>query len=352
VPLSIYPAEDRDTEPNKNSRVGTGPYRLVDWIADRHITLERFAGYVPAKGTGTDGYGGRKEPLLDKIVIRFISEPSAMVAAIETGEIQVAETVPTRSGATLEKNRAVRVLKKAPAIQHMVYVNPTKPPFDKLEVRRAVQIALDVQDIMAIAHDDNFSLNPGLMWPGRPYYSTAGKEFYNVKDVARAKALLQQAGYKGEELLMTTSSDYKWMVDGATVMAEQLRALGMTVKIVVSDWPAHTKIRSQKDAWHFSHSGKFFNQWIDSPQAYLQEWVTDKPAHFHTDPVLVDLVKQMNALPTFEQRKAAFEKAQHRFFEQVHALTLGDRNEVQVVRANVQGFKAGVTMRLWNVSLE
>jgi hypothetical protein len=78
----------------------------------------------------------------------------------------------------------------------------------------------------------------------------------------------------------------------------------------------------------------------------------DKPAHFVTDPVLVDLVRQMNTLPTFEARKAAFEKAQQRFFEQVHALTLGDRNEVHVTRATVRGFRPGVTMRLWNVSLE
>ncbi len=151
---------------------------------------------------------------------------------------------------------------------------------------------------------------------------------------------------------MATSSDYKWMVDGATVMAEQLRAIGMTVKIVVGDWPSHVKLRSQKDGWHFSHSGKFFNQWIDSPSGYLQEWVGEKPAHFYTDPTLQDLFKQMTTLPTFEQRKAAFEKAQHRFFEQVHAVTLGDRGETQVVRARVQGFKPSVTMRFWNVWLQ
>ena len=353
VPLSIYPAEDRDTEPNKNSRVGTGPYRLGEWIADRHIILERFADYAPdPKAKGTDGYGGRKDGLLDRVVIRFIPEPSAMVAAVETGEIDVAETVPNRSAETLGRNRDLRVLKIAPAQQHMVYVNPSKPPFDKLDVRRAVQVALDVKEIMSIAHDDNYTLNPGLMWPGYPSYTAAGKEFYGVNDRIRAKDLLRRAGYQGEEIIMATSSDYKWMVDGATVMAEQLRAIGMTVKIVVGDWPSHVKLRGQKDGWHFSHSGKFFNQWIDSPAGYLQEWVGEKPAHFYTDPTLQDLFKQMTTQPTFEQRKAAFEKAQQRFFEQVHALTLGDRGETQVVRARVQGFKPSVTMRFWNVWLQ
>jgi peptide/nickel transport system substrate-binding protein len=353
VPLSIYPAEDRDTEAHKNSRVGTGPYKLVEWIADRHIVLERFAGYATnTRAQGTDGYGGRKEPFLDRIVIRFIPEPGAMVAAIEAGEIHVAETVPNRSAATLERNRQLRVLRIAPAMQHMVYVNPTKPPFDKLEVRRAVQIALDVKEIMSIAHDDNYTLNPGLMWPGRPSYTDAGKEYYNVNDRARARELLQKAGYTGEEIVMATSSDYQWMVDGATVMAEQLRSIGMKVRVVVGDWPSHVKLRGQKDGWHFSHSGKFFNQWIDSPVAYLAEYVGDKPSHFYTDPVLQGLVKEMTTLPTFEQRKAAFEKAQRRFFEQVHALTLGDRGQTQVIRAQLQGFRPSVTMRLWNVWLE
>ncbi len=353
VPMSIYPAEDGVAEPNKNSRIGTGPFRFVEWIADRHIILERFADYaLDGRSPGTDGYGGRKEALVDRVTIRFIPEPSAMMAALETGEIHVAESVPTTSKATLEKNRNVALISVKPAMQHMVYVNPTKPPFDKIEVRRAVQIALDIEEIMTIAHEDNFVLNPGLMWPGRPNYSDAGKEFYNAKDTARARKLLADAGYKGEEIVLTTSSDFKWMVDAATVMAEQLRAIGMTVRIVVSDWPTHTKIRNDPNAYHFSHSGKFFNQWIDSPTNYLQEWIGTKPAHFVQDPTLTALVGQMRTLPTFAERKAAFDKAQHHFFEQVIALTLGDRGQFQATRQNVKGFKPSVTMRFWNVSVE
>ncbi|MGE0716472.1 MAG: ABC transporter substrate-binding protein [Alphaproteobacteria bacterium] len=353
VPMSVYPAEDAASEANKNSRVGTGPFRFVEWIADRHIVLERFADYAgDMRAAGTDGYGGRKQALVDRVVIRFIPEPSAMMAALETGEIQVAEAVPTASKATLEKNPDIQLIAVKPAMQHMVYVNPTKPPFDKLEVRRAVQVALDIPEIMAIAHEDNYSLNPGLMWPGRPNYSDAGKEFYNVADPARARKLLAEAGYKGEEIVLTTSSDFKWMVDGATVMAEQLRAIGMTVRMVVSDWPTHTKIRNDRTAYHLSHSGKFFNQWIDSPATYLQEWVGDKPAHFVRDPVLADLVAQMRTLPGFAERKTAFDKAQYRFFEQVVALTLGDRGQLQATRRNVKGFQPSVTMRFWNVSLQ
>jgi peptide/nickel transport system substrate-binding protein len=285
-------------------------------------------------------------------VLRFIPEPSAMMAALETGEIQVAETVPTASKATLEKNPNIALIAVKPAMQHMVYVNPTKAPFDKLEVRRAMQVALDIPEIMSIAHEDNYTLNPGLMWPGRPNYSDAGKEFYNVKDPARAKKLLADAGYKGEEIILTTSSDFKWMVDGATVMAEQLRDVGFTVRMVVSDWPTHTKIRNDKAAYHLSHSGKFFNQWIDSPATYLQEWSGDKPAHFSPDPVLTGFVAQMRSLPTFAERKAVFDKAQHHFFEQVIALTLGDRGQLQATRRNVKGFQPSVTMRFWNVTVE
>ncbi len=353
VPMSIYPAEDGASEPNKNSRIGTGPFRFVEWIADRHIILERFADYaLDTRLPGTDGYGGRKAPLVDRVVIRFIPEPSSMMAALETGEIQIAESVPSTSKATLEKNKNVVLIPIKPAMQHMVYVNPTKPPFDKLEVRRAVQIALDIDEIMTIANEDNYTLNPGLMWVGRPNYTDAGKQFYNVKDVARAKKLLADAGYKGEEIVMTTSSDFKWMVDAATVMSEQLRAIGMTVRVVVSDWPTHTKIRNDKHGYHFSHSGKFFNQWIDSPSNYLQEWVGDKPAQFVPDPVLGGLVEQMRALPTSAERKAAFEKAQTHFFEQVIALTLGDRGQLQAARQTVKGFKPSVTMRFWNVTVD
>src|SRR5690606_26370816 len=53
APAVIIPAEDKDAEPGQTSLVGTGPYRIVEYVPDSHVALEKFADY-----TQDDRYDG------------------------------------------------------------------------------------------------------------------------------------------------------------------------------------------------------------------------------------------------------------------------------------------------------
>ncbi len=70
------------------------------------------------------------------------------------------------------------------------------------------------------------------------FYTEAGKETYNQKNVDKAKKLLAEGGYKGEKLILLTNKDYTNMYTAALVMSEQLKAIGMNVELLVLDWPA------------------------------------------------------------------------------------------------------------------
>src|ERR1700676_4632980 len=76
------------------------------------------------------------------------------------------------------------------------------PPPDNLTFRRAVQAALDMDEIMDAASDGNYNLNVGFQYPNQPDYTDAGKETYDIKDPVLAKKLLSESNYKGEPVIL------------------------------------------------------------------------------------------------------------------------------------------------------
>src|SRR5262249_12673861 len=61
VPIVIVPAEQRDAAPQRLEAIGTGPFQLVEYVADSHVKLKRYDGYRPnEKFADRTGFGGYK----------------------------------------------------------------------------------------------------------------------------------------------------------------------------------------------------------------------------------------------------------------------------------------------------
>src|SRR3989304_4312172 len=84
---------------------------------------------------------------------------------------------------------------------------------------------------------------------------TDGAELYNQKNSEKAKRLLAEAGYKGQEVVLVTNSDYDFMLKAATVTPAQPKSLGMTVKLEVHDGPATVAIRTDPTKWDLIYTG-------------------------------------------------------------------------------------------------
>ncbi len=168
---------------------------------------------------------------------RIVTESGARVAGLETGELQAVEDVPTKAQADLKKNNDITLLPLENWWVHIMLPNTSFPPTDNLAFRKAVQAALDMDEIMDASTDGAYKLNIGFQYPGRASYTDAGKETYNVKNKDLAKKYLQEAGYKGEPLILLTNKDYTSMYNAALVVSEQLKAVGINAKLDVVDWP-------------------------------------------------------------------------------------------------------------------
>lgn len=354
-PTTIIPSEEAAKEVNKTANISTGPYQFVEWIPDSHVKLKRFDGYVPSPAPADrDGLGGRKVANFDTITIRIVKEASARVAALESGQVHFAEDVPIPAAKRLEGNPKVRVVDLMPWAQPLALVNTSLPPTNNPKLRQAIQAALDLDEIMAAATDGLYQLNHGWVYPNSQYFlPEAGKALYNQKDAGKAKALLAEAGYKGEPLTVITNKDYQFMFKSAVVMAEQLKAVGITVKLDVLDWPTMAAKANTAEGWNLATSG-FAIQPFVGPYSFLKLfWGPTHVGRVASDPVLDQGWTRFNTSLRQADRKEAWGQIQQRMAEQVYILKFGDSGMKLGLARNVVGFKPYQgAHRFWNVWFE
>jgi len=227
---------------------------------------------------------------------------------------------------------------------HIMLPNTAFPPTDNLNFRKAVQAALDMDDIMDASTDGAYKLNIGFQYPGRASYTEAGKETYNIKNAELAKKYLKEAGYKGEPLILMTNKDYTSMYNAALVVSEQLKAVGINVKLDVVDWPTSVQ-RADKEVtgWNFAFTG-WGTQPALGPLATMKFIMPPVNAYHPKDGVPdPDLVVAWNAMvnsPNPEDRQQAFAAMQKLVLERVYAVPFGSLTKVQAVRSNVKGLQA------------
>jgi peptide/nickel transport system substrate-binding protein len=354
APIVIVPAEEEDDPPMQLRPIGTGPWQLVEAVPGGHVKLKRYEGYRPNTNfEQKTGFGGYKQACFDTVTFRIVTEPQARVAGLKTGELQGVEDLPTKSLPDLKTDSHVTVIPLPNWWIQIAQVNTSVPPTDNLMFRKAVQAALDMDEIMEAASDGNYRLNVGFQYPNQADYTDAGVETYNIKNTDLAKKYLAQSGYKGEQVVLLTDKDYPAMYNSSLVMQQQMQAIGINAQLKVVDWPTSANMALHADAgWNFFYTG-----WGTQPalgalatmQFFVPPGAVYMPRDGQDDPELASLWNDMNSLPTPKGRRDAFAKMQKYALEQVYAVPFGSLTKQQAVRANVKGFVPFRIPRMSNV---
>ena len=358
VPIVIIPSEHKDDERQQLRPVGTGPFRLLEFVPGSHAKLGRFDGYKPNTAyEQRTGFGGYRVACLDTVTFRIVTEASARVAGLETGALHVVEDVPTRSLEGLRRNNAITILPLQNWWIQIALPNTALAPTDNLAFRRAVQAAMNMEDIMDAATDNNYRLNVGFQYPNQPSYTDAGKETYNINNQQRARALLRESGYRNEPIVILTNRDYPPMYNSALVMEQQLKAVGINASLRVVDWPTSVQMsqRVNSTEWHFFHSG-----WGTQPalgalatmQFLVSPGANYRPKDDKDDPEVMAAWNDMNNLRDPAARQEAFARMQRLVLERAYAYPFGSLTKVQASRANVKGFAPFRIPRFSNVWIE
>ena len=218
LPMKGY--EKANSEP-----VGTGPFKFVKWVRGDRVEMERFG-----------GYWNPGLPYLDKVTIKFIGDPSAQVAALKAGDIDViGNMLAPELVKDLEKDNRFKVISGSTTGEVIMSTNNKAAPFDNRKVRQAVAYAIDRQAVIDLAMF-GYGTPIGSHWPPTtPYYKDLTRRFgYNPE---KAKALLAEAGYpNGFEATIKLPAPYAYSKRAGEVIADMLTQVGIKLKIEIVDW--------------------------------------------------------------------------------------------------------------------
>jgi peptide/nickel transport system substrate-binding protein len=227
LPKHVYEGTDVQKNEANLKPVGTGPFKLAEYVRGDRVRLVR-----------NERYFKPGLPYVDEVVFRIIPNETALILALEQGEVDYAASVPGAEIARLQANPNVRLV-RAPAgpggsfcIDQIIF-NLTRPPLDRLEVRRAFAHAVNRQQILEQVRfgQGRVAIGPiasTMAWahnPNVPQYEFSPQ---------RASALLDQAGLPrkdGAPRFSVTFVHATAFQRTAEVVRQNLAEVGVEVKL-------------------------------------------------------------------------------------------------------------------------
>ena len=216
--------EPKSAPTDATQPVGTGPYTLGAWAKGSSISLNKW-----------DAYRNAGAIKLAKVTIRIISDPSAQVAALLSGDVDVFPRVAAaRSLAQFKSDPRFAVLVGGSRAKTIVSINERRKPLDDVRVRRAILAAID-RKAMIDGAVDGFGAPIGSFYtPGSlGYVDTTG---INPYDPEKAKKLLAEAGVSAPLELSLKLPPPPYARQGGEILAAQLAKVGIVAKIENVEW--------------------------------------------------------------------------------------------------------------------
>ncbi|MFI4980653.1 MAG: ABC transporter substrate-binding protein [Nevskiales bacterium] len=348
-PFSIIPAEQKDKPARELDIVGTGPYQMAEWLKDDHLTFRRFEGYTQDEAAkGPDGYAGRKTAWLDTVRYNFVPEANARIAALQAGDADFISLVPPDQVKRIQGQAGLTVMTVSPFCQQEFVLHSQNAPTDNPLIRQAISAVVNVDEIVA-ASGQIAQRNPSLMFPTSPYHpGDAAAQNYDTKSTDKAKALLKQAGYSGQKIVLETNSNYTYMHDGILVLAEEMKAAGMNAEVKMTDWTTNANDMGKgTGGWNVSTTG-----FCSGPLLGPQQW---RPLligfpQIKNDTILDDAYKSLFQSPDIAKRKADWLTIEKRILGQAYMIKVADLADVRAYNSNkFANLTPYYTERFWDV---
>jgi peptide/nickel transport system substrate-binding protein len=217
---------------------GSGPFEFVEWVPGDHVTVKRWEEYP---GAIVPFFVNKRTAYLDEIRWTYVAETATRALQLQNRELDSLKGPAPQDIERLQADPELVVTEIGEQALWYLGLNFERLGFGDLRVRQAVAHALDRQAIVDKLVFGHGRPAFGPIPPASPDYNDAVEE-HNGFDLTKAKELMTAAGWKvgGDDILtkdgqkfsfqLTTSVD-SFEKQLASVVQEQLRALGMEVRV-------------------------------------------------------------------------------------------------------------------------
>jgi peptide/nickel transport system substrate-binding protein len=315
--------------------VGTGPFKFVEWKESDYILLEKNPNYW-------DSQDGQKLPYLDKLLIKFIIEPSTLVAAVKTGEVDGINNVAPQFVAELRKDPKLNVFTAVGGNWRCMHFNFAKEPFTDKALRKAVTFAIDRKEIVdKVEFGEGIVAHGPISPPMGAFYDPAFETGKNGQyfDLEQAKALMKQSKHAGGVDVSLLVGNAGTAPRQAEVVQAQLAKIGVRVKIEIADAPTFRRRWLQERQWDLVQL-----QWdadLDPDETLYPElhsteaWNAGKWVNKAFD----QAVEGARAEADFKKRKKYYDDAVKAMLEDAPVAIVLHANEQKVFAKRVKGFR-------------
>jgi peptide/nickel transport system substrate-binding protein len=299
VPAKYY--KEVGEEKFSQAPIGAGPFKFVEWVKDSHMTLE-----------ANKEYWGTK-PEFDKLVLRFITDDAARMAALMAGEVDMASNVPPTRVDELKANAQLDVRTAPSSRYYFVVMNSTAKPFDDARVRKAVNLAID-RDALVKGVGRGFGTPIASVFI--PQTFGYDPEFKPIYDPEQAKKLLTEAGYPNG-FDVTFDAFTGSIVDHSKVaeaIVAQLEKVGIRAKLNMAEFGVFGPIRLAKTTnpmYIYS-----LGDWAFDMGVHLKSYVEGSQGYYYLNPELAAKIDKALGMFDDTERKAAYKEIQKEFYDQ------------------------------------
>jgi peptide/nickel transport system substrate-binding protein len=208
--------------------VGTGPFKFVRWRKDDELVLEANEAYW------------RGAPKVKNVVFKPIPDESTRVAALVTGQVDIARGVPPSLVKQIDDNPRTRVAKVPSALNIHVTLDTLKEgPLRDRKVRQAINYGVDKDAIIRAILEGNGGAVGGPLTPVMFGFAPEVKPY--PYDPERAKRLLAEAGFAQGLSLTLNSPSGRYLKDKEVneAIAGQLGKIGVRTQVVTHEWGSY-----------------------------------------------------------------------------------------------------------------
>jgi len=340
--------------------VGSGPYRFLpgEYVSGSRVVYERFTGYQPRQEEPSRTAGG-KVAHFDRIEWSILPDSATAAAALQSGEIDWWEQVNADLIPLLRRARGVTVeVSNTLGYIGIARFNTLYPPFDKPAVRHALLYAINQEDyVRAVTGNDRDAWRTcHSMWPcGTPYGTEpAGNPLAVPRDLEKVKAMLRDAGYKGEKIVIINPTDFPTIGPFGQITADLLKRLGMNVELQEMDWGSLVQRRASKEPPEKGGWNIFHTWWpgisIINPAVNATLRGQGERAWFgwYRNERVEQLAAQWLVAPTEAEQKQIAATIQAESFEKAPILPLG-QFFIRTAHRGLKGVLKGTSPYPWNV---
>lgn len=321
IGLFYNPIYTVDYDPRKP--IGTGPFMFESFTPGVQSVFARFPNYWQ---TG--------KPYVDELIMIDFSDPTSLLNALLSGEVDAIDSVPVASLSTLKSNSGIRIFDAPGGLTTPIYVRVDLEPFRDVRVRLALKLAVNRPEIVSLALGGQGTVANDIYSPFDPDYDRSIPQ--HSQDYAQAKSLLQAAGHSDLSFTLVVANVAPGAIEAAQLFAQQASGPGIKVNVQLVDvtdiyGPNYLKWPAMIDYWSaYNYLQQASAKYIPSKFASNEDhWA---PAEF------ISLLSEARATFDAAKRRDILHQAMRLQWADSGTIISGFANLVSAASTKVTGF--------------